>query len=214
MTLVLNQFLQLNEKHQHSADDLISIFRVLLQRGVLSGPDSGADSKILQIFLAIPSSDLRIQQISDFLQLLQILKDQQELALEPMTLSQIGLKTTSIEYFTADEIFDLFFFLEDRQWVEFFQPLFRKLPDKIVEDIFSYNFEKMCYFYYLINKHREKFEDFPQTQKRSNVIKEYIKSHYFSLSNRQKPKPGESFYYLILEVVDPNDFYVGFSDYQ
>ena len=92
--------------------------------------------------------------------------------------------------------------------------MLRKLPEKIVDDIFSYNFEKMCFFYYLILKHKEKFTNFDKTYKKSNVIKEYIKSHYFSLPFGERPKPGESYYYWILEVTDTTEFYMGISEFE
>jgi hypothetical protein len=77
-------------------------------------------------------------------------------------------------------------------------------PEVIIKNIHDYDFEKMCYIYYVYAK--EKLLDTPQLKQNLFILKDYILLWYASIP-RQKLAITSNFY-KILEHVDINEFYI------
>ncbi|KRX00686.1 hypothetical protein PPERSA_00913 [Pseudocohnilembus persalinus] len=112
---------------------------------------------------------------------------------------------------------DIVYFLElvdEEDLVYIFKPFYQNLPSIVSEKIHSFDFEQMCQMYYLFLKNQDEFLDFNKVKGKLDVLKEYIKIHYFSLNARDdRPSVGDSYFYKILEVADCNDFYMHESNY-
>lgn len=86
-----------------------------------------------------------------------------------------------------------------------FEELWMKLPEYIVQNINSFDFEQMCYLYYIyvVNEGLIKGGKFKQNL---DILKDYILLHYRSIP-RGKLDINSNFY-KVLEVVDINQFYM------
>lgn len=102
--------------------------------------------------------------------------------------------------------FDIILLLELNGILYYFSNIILFLPNFISENIFILNFEEMCFFYVILLKNKIFFEnDIEDFQIKSDVLKEYIKIHYFSIARGKLPI--ESWFYEILKVANVEEFY-------
>ena len=81
------------------------------------------------------------------------------------------------------------------------------LPAHVIQKIKDYDFEQMCYFYVIFNKHLQILDQNKDGKYHYylDVLKDYIKIYYVAIPEEQVE--GTSNFYKIFEVVNISDFY-------
>jgi len=111
---------------------------------------------------------------------------------------------TRINDYKPADLYDFFVFIENSDIRHNFKQLWEGLPDYIIKNIAAFDFEMMCYLYYIYVKHGG-LNTTGKFKENLEVLKDYILLYYRSIP-RGKLEITSNFY-KVLEVVDINKFY-------
>lgn len=111
----------------------------------------------------------------------------------------------SLDTLGPSECYKFFRSFYEKNLIDEFRITFENYPSMIVSHIQEYNFEEMCYFYYIFGKYGY-LKDLGEIKQNLDILRDYILMLY-NLIPRGKLQIT-SYYYKILEVVDINDFYM------
>ncbi len=112
--------------------------------------------------------------------------------------------STRINDYKPADLYDFFVFIENSDIRHNFKELWQHLPDYIIRNIAAFDFEMMCYLYYIYVKHGG-LNTTGKFKENLEILKDYILLYYRSIP-RGKLEITSNFY-KVLEVVDINKFY-------
>ena len=113
--------------------------------------------------------------------------------------------TEKLESFLPSEVYNFFVFMESTGLKSSFPNFFARLPGYIVQKIAAFDFEQMCYLYYIYMRDGKEYNTI-FFKENTDILKDYILMYYSSIPRGKLDI--NSYFYKILEVVDINKFYM------
>lgn len=115
------------------------------------------------------------------------------------------LISKNLACFNAKDSYQFFKFFTEGNLVSKLTITFEKFPSYIVSNIQAYNFEEMCYFYFIFGKYGY-LKSSGNIKENLDILRDYILLWYSSIPRGKLEITSN--YYKVLEVVDINDFYM------